>query len=316
MTDKHSNLGLYNEAVKDNKIGARIKYEREQMNLTQESLSDMLNISKQSISSWENSKAFPSIDNYIQLSDIFHCSIEYLLCLTDKREHSSYDNAYHLGLTPEACHKLEILTKFADSYIPYSETTDEQFEQSVHSGHIPLDCVSPELFFLMFINRIITAEFETGQLIIKLFELYNTYYANNTNTASHSVKFRVEREFAISSEIIQLIEGLNPTDKFFIDYIALSLKRSDKKEDNLFKETPSERDPIYNDGDIVSRIIKPDSKNPEQSNLHQYTGSREPSEEQKHQRKDSKQAPNAEQILQAIHNSGKSLQEIMAFLED
>ena len=176
-------------------------------------------------------------------------------------------------------------------------------------------CVSPELFFLMFINRIITAEFETGQLIIKLFELYNTYYANNTNTASHSVKFRVEREFAISSEIIQLIEGLNPTDKFFIDYIALSLKRSDKKDDNLFKETPSERDPIYNDGDIVPRIITPDSKCPDQRNLSQHTSFNEPSEEQQ-QHENSMQAPNAEQILQAIHNSGKSLQEIMAFWED
>ncbi len=113
-----------------------------------------------------------------------------------------------------------------------------------------------------------------------------------------------------------LIKLLLPADKFFNDYLIFSLKRITKKAENLYLNTPSERAPIYNDGDIVSRIIKPDSQNPEQSNLHQYTGSREPSEEQKHQRKDSKQAPNAEQILQAIHNSGKSLQEIMAFLED
>lgn len=60
-----------------------IKSLRKKFNLTQEHISKMLNIARNTYSHYETGKNEPSYDILIKLSKIFGCSIDYLLTNTD-----------------------------------------------------------------------------------------------------------------------------------------------------------------------------------------------------------------------------------------
>jgi transcriptional regulator with XRE-family HTH domain len=65
-------------------IGDRIKHLRLLHNLNQVQLAEKLNVSKQSVSNWENNNILPSVEVVIHLADFFSCSTDYLLELDDK----------------------------------------------------------------------------------------------------------------------------------------------------------------------------------------------------------------------------------------
>lgn len=52
---------------------------RTDMKLSQEELANKLDITRQSITKWENGQSFPDIQNLIQLSEIFRVSIDRLV---------------------------------------------------------------------------------------------------------------------------------------------------------------------------------------------------------------------------------------------
>lgn len=63
---------------------------RTQMKLSQEELADQLNISRQSVTKWENGQSFPDIRNLIQLSEIFKISIDQLVKENDSCNVNSF----------------------------------------------------------------------------------------------------------------------------------------------------------------------------------------------------------------------------------
>lgn len=60
-------------------IGKQLKKARLDANLTQESLSKRINVSRQTISNWENERSYPDISSIILLSDIYGLSLDSLL---------------------------------------------------------------------------------------------------------------------------------------------------------------------------------------------------------------------------------------------
>lgn len=60
-------------------IGERIKSCREQENITQEDLSQKLNVSRQSVSKWEKGTSLPDIDRLVSLSELFNISLDELI---------------------------------------------------------------------------------------------------------------------------------------------------------------------------------------------------------------------------------------------
>ncbi|WP_259340355.1 helix-turn-helix domain-containing protein [Staphylococcus nepalensis] len=56
-----------------------LKKKRIEANLSQEGLADRLNISRQSISKWENEKGYPNIETLLKISDIFNITVDELL---------------------------------------------------------------------------------------------------------------------------------------------------------------------------------------------------------------------------------------------
>lgn len=67
--------------------GEKLALLRRQKGMTQEELSEALNVSRQSVSRWEMDAAFPETDKLIKLSKLFDCSIDYLL----KNEYQKID---------------------------------------------------------------------------------------------------------------------------------------------------------------------------------------------------------------------------------
>lgn len=64
--------------------GEKLALLRKEKNITQEELADVLGVSRQSISKWEQDRAFPETEKLIKLSEIYNCSIDYLLKDEDK----------------------------------------------------------------------------------------------------------------------------------------------------------------------------------------------------------------------------------------
>ena len=71
-------------------LGERIYCMRKEKGLSQEQISNQLEVSRQSISKWELDQTTPEIDNLIKLSEIFNVSIDVLI----KGETSSTKESY------------------------------------------------------------------------------------------------------------------------------------------------------------------------------------------------------------------------------
>ena len=52
---------------------------RNSRKLTQEQLADMQNVSRQSVSKWENGQVIPDVEKIVELSKTFDVTIDYLL---------------------------------------------------------------------------------------------------------------------------------------------------------------------------------------------------------------------------------------------
>lgn len=72
-------------------LGDKLAKLRKENNYTQEQLADILGVSRQAISKWESDSAYPETDKLIRMSDMFNCSLDYLLkdeAETDNRTQS------------------------------------------------------------------------------------------------------------------------------------------------------------------------------------------------------------------------------------
>lgn len=60
-------------------LGSRIKKIRKDNKLTQDDFAEKYNVTRQTISSWENSKSYPDIETLVKISDDFSISLDKLL---------------------------------------------------------------------------------------------------------------------------------------------------------------------------------------------------------------------------------------------
>lgn len=60
-------------------LGNKIQEIRKKNKMSQEELAEVFNVTRQTISSWENSKSYPDIETLIKLSDKFDISLDILL---------------------------------------------------------------------------------------------------------------------------------------------------------------------------------------------------------------------------------------------
>lgn len=60
-------------------IGKKLKNARIQSGMTQENVAEKINVSRQTISNWENEKSYPDIISVIELSNLYSISLDVLL---------------------------------------------------------------------------------------------------------------------------------------------------------------------------------------------------------------------------------------------
>lgn len=97
----------------------RIKILREEFGFTQQDLADKLESSKSVIGLYESETRKPSLEILVKLSEIFNCSIDYILCKTDIKNYDKDEQEFHFAYHKE----MEGLTEqeIADALRFYKE---------------------------------------------------------------------------------------------------------------------------------------------------------------------------------------------------
>ena len=67
-------------------FGERLYELRKNKNISQEELAELLDVSRQSISKWENDKAYPEMTRLLFMSEYFDVSLDYLMRGTEEDE--------------------------------------------------------------------------------------------------------------------------------------------------------------------------------------------------------------------------------------
>lgn len=60
-------------------LGEKLKEIRKRFGLSQEQLAEIMNVSRQAITKWENDGGIPDISNLQELSKVFDITVDYLL---------------------------------------------------------------------------------------------------------------------------------------------------------------------------------------------------------------------------------------------
>ena len=68
----------------------KLKQLRIEKNIKQQDLAKALNVTKQSVSNWENNKRLPDINTLIQLADFYNCSLDYLFGISNEKGNKDY----------------------------------------------------------------------------------------------------------------------------------------------------------------------------------------------------------------------------------
>lgn len=66
-------------------LNAKIRELRLARNISQVQLANLLGVTKQSVSNWENDNIQPSIDMLVKIAGVFSVSCDYLLSLDERR---------------------------------------------------------------------------------------------------------------------------------------------------------------------------------------------------------------------------------------
>ena len=66
-------------------FGERLRALRKEKGYTQKVIAEKMNVSQNTVVRWENNYKFPTQNNLIQLSRIFHVSLDYLVGIERKR---------------------------------------------------------------------------------------------------------------------------------------------------------------------------------------------------------------------------------------
>lgn len=109
-------------------FGERLRYLREEREISRDTLAKKLNVSYSAVSKYETGVRFPDREALIKLADLFEVSLDYLLCRSEIRETAekllersnkqflvnASEGTYSTdeGLCPEALEEIEKFKEF------------------------------------------------------------------------------------------------------------------------------------------------------------------------------------------------------------
>ncbi len=89
-------------------IGTKIKTARVEAGLTQEKAAEILGVSRQTVSNWENEKSYPDIVSVIKMSDIYNVSLDKLL-----KEDTAVNGSNYLDYLENSTNTVKSKTKLS-----------------------------------------------------------------------------------------------------------------------------------------------------------------------------------------------------------
>lgn len=111
MNDKKCDLNV---------LGERIKIQRENLRMTQETLAERIGVARQTLAKWEINKGYPDLVVFTKLCEVFDCESGYLLGEYDFKKKDTADVGRLTGLSEDAVNNLVSL--YGLSYPHESET--------------------------------------------------------------------------------------------------------------------------------------------------------------------------------------------------
>ncbi|MFF2341108.1 helix-turn-helix domain-containing protein [Bacillus mycoides] len=60
-------------------FGSKLKELRKKNNYSQQQIAEILHVTAQAVSKWENNKSVPDITTLVQISDLYNVSLDYLI---------------------------------------------------------------------------------------------------------------------------------------------------------------------------------------------------------------------------------------------
>lgn len=106
------------------KFKGRLKEERANKGLTQEELGKFLNLSKAAISLYETGEREPDYDTLKIMSELFGCSTDYLLGLSDERRPAEKVIEEAISDDPELLEFFQELSQREDLQLMFKQTKD------------------------------------------------------------------------------------------------------------------------------------------------------------------------------------------------
>ena len=128
-----------------------LKRIRKENNLSQEQLADKLNVSRQSVSKWESSQAYPEMDKVLQLCKMFNVNIDELLNqdIKEVKENKEGKNK---------------INKYLDDFLSYITKTINMFSSMKFKEKIK--CLFEQVVIALILIMIFCIIYEISELIV------------------------------------------------------------------------------------------------------------------------------------------------------
>ncbi|WP_125570696.1 helix-turn-helix transcriptional regulator [Lacticaseibacillus songhuajiangensis] len=89
-------------------IGEQLRKARTDAGMSQEQLAEIMAVSRQTVSNWENSRSYPDIERVMRMADLYHLSLDKML-RGDEQMIQSWLNAANLAKTGKRLSGLLLL---------------------------------------------------------------------------------------------------------------------------------------------------------------------------------------------------------------
>jgi len=174
------------------KFGENLYNLRKAAKMSQEKLAEKMEVTRQSVSKWENGESYPEMEKIMKLCDVFHCELGYLLGEPDYSEGTKIETAITqtTGLNIDALNNIKKITGTEKSCLSFGYES-ESYRSILNSLFSSFEFISfveclHDLDTAVTYSKNILNEVEKKigkERLNEAFELYNssTYYEHDPN---------------------------------------------------------------------------------------------------------------------------------------
>ena len=190
------------------KFGDNLKLIRKNKNMSQELLAEKMNVSRQSVSKWENGEAYPEMNNILELCKIFNCKINDLIH-TDMSDLDSLDEEIIMNVV-----------KFNEKKQKQVKTLSNVIALIGKIGRITLIVAIPFIAILMLLTPYVVnnTEIKDDEIVFKTDDIK---IIDKNKISIHEVLVGEFDEETLDNEVIHVLK--NNSSIKIIGYIETSL---------------------------------------------------------------------------------------------